>query len=367
MAQVNLKNIAKSYDGKTLIIRDVSFDIQDKEFAVLVGPSGCGKSTIHRMIAGLEEITDGDIFIGGNRVNDLQPKDRDIAMVFQNYALYPHMTVYQNMAFGLKLKKIPKKEIDQRVRRAAEILEITELLNRRPGAMSGGQRQRVAIGRAIVRDPKVFLFDEPLSNLDAKLRVQMRVELQKLHQKLQATMVYVTHDQTEAMTLGDRIVVLKDGDIMQIGKPMELYNDPQNKFVAGFIGSPPINLLEGMIKRDDTLKFIHEESGAIINLSEQKHPFLQVHIDKKLFLGIRPEDIHSRPQNNPQQYSKLTLPVNALEQMGNENLVYSQLGTSQVIARFKPDARVEVNSDTDFYLDQNKMHFFDPDSEGVIK
>jgi multiple sugar transport system ATP-binding protein len=233
--------------------------------------------------------------------------------------------------------------------------------------MSGGQRQRVAIGRAIVRDPKVFLFDEPLSNLDAKLRVQMRVELQKLHQKLQATMVYVTHDQTEAMTLGDRIVVLKDGDIMQIGKPMELYNDPQNKFVAGFIGSPPINLLEGMIKRDDTLKFIHEESGAIINLSEQKHPFLQVHIDKKLFLGIRPEDIHSRPQNSPQQYSKLTLPVNALEQMGNENLVYSQLGTSQVIARFKPDARVEVNSDTDFYLDQNKMHFFDPDSEGVIK
>ena len=245
LATVSVKNIAKTYDGKVFVIKDASFEINDGEFMVLVGPSGCGKSTLLRMIAGLEEISKGDMYIDQTRVNDLPPKDRNIAMVFQNYALYPHMTAYQNMAFGLKLKKVSKAEIDKMVKKAADILEITDLLERKPKAMSGGQRQRIAIGRAIVRDPKVFLFDEPLSNLDAKLRVQMRVELQKLHQRLETTMVYVTHDQTEAMTLGDRIVVLKDGDIMQIGTPMDLYNSPDNMFVAGFIGSPRMNFIEG--------------------------------------------------------------------------------------------------------------------------
>jgi multiple sugar transport system ATP-binding protein len=367
MAEVKLKNIAKSYDGKTMTIEDVSFDIHDTEFLVLVGPSGCGKSTILRMIAGLEEITDGDLFIDEKRVNDLQPKDRDIAMVFQNYALYPHMTVYQNMSFGLKIKKVPKKEIDQRVRKAAEILEITELLDRKPKAMSGGQRQRVAIGRAIVRDPKVFLFDEPLSNLDAKLRVQMRVELQKLHQKLKATMVYVTHDQTEAMTLGDRIVVLKDGDIMQMGSPMELYNNPQNKFVAGFIGSPPINFLKGKIIKDSELWFSHPDSELKINLSVIENETIHTYTDKDVFMGIRPEDIKSNARRAGKNNYNQQVRVDAIEQMGNEIFVYSVLGTTQVISRFSPDAEVKADGFTDLYFNLDKMHFFDAETEEVIK
>ena len=367
MAEVKLKNIAKSYDGKTMTIEDVSFEIHDTEFLVLVGPSGCGKSTILRMIAGLEEITAGDLYIGDKRVNDLPPKDRDIAMVFQNYALYPHMTVYQNMAFGLKIKKLPKKEIDERVRKAAEVLEITELLDRRPGAMSGGQRQRVAIGRAIVRDPKVFLFDEPLSNLDAKLRVAMRVELQRLHQKLNATMVYVTHDQTEAMTLGDRIVVLKDGDIMQIGTPMELYHQPQNIFVAGFIGSPPINFIKGEIIKDSSIWFYQESSGLKIDLSKVKNGSIHNYIDKAVVLGIRPENIKSSAaaagNNSHAQQAKVT----ALEQMGNEILVYSQLGGNQVIARFSPEAKVQIETPTDLYFNLEKLQFFDLETESVIE
>jgi len=366
MAEVKLKNIAKSYDGKNMIVTDVSFDIHDTEFLVLVGPSGCGKSTILRMIAGLEEITAGDLFIDEKRVNDLQPKDRDIAMVFQNYALYPHMTVYQNMAFGLKIKKVPKKEIDERVRKAAEILEITELLDRRPGAMSGGQRQRVAIGRAIVRDPKVFLFDEPLSNLDAKLRVAMRVELQKLHQKLNATMVYVTHDQTEAMTLGDRIVVLKDGDIMQIGTPMELYHQPKNSFVAGFIGSPPINFIKGQIIKDGSLWFKQDSSGIMIDLSEVKNESIHTYVDKQVLLGIRPENIKSGSASVGNNFHKQEVEVVALEQMGNEILVYAQLGENQVIARFSPEAEASVGSTTNLYLNLDKVQFFDPDTEAVI-
>jgi multiple sugar transport system ATP-binding protein len=366
MAEVRLKNIAKSYDGKTMVVTDVSFDIHDTEFLVLVGPSGCGKSTILRMIAGLEEITSGDLFIDEKRVNDLQPKDRDIAMVFQNYALYPHMTVYQNMAFGLKIKKVPKKEIDERVRKAAEILEITELLDRRPGAMSGGQRQRVAIGRAIVRDPKVFLFDEPLSNLDAKLRVAMRVELQKLHKKLNATMVYVTHDQTEAMTLGDRIVVLKDGDIMQIGTPMELYHQPKNSFVAGFIGSPPINFIKGQIIKDGSLWFKQDSSGIMIDLSEVKNESIHTYVDKQVLLGIRPENIKSRPATARNNFHKQEVEVVALEQMGNEILVYSQLGENQVIARFSPEADVYVGSPIHLFINLDKVQFFDPDTEAVI-
>lgn len=367
MAEVKLKNIKKSYDGKTNTIEDVSFEIHDTEFLVLVGPSGCGKSTILRMIAGLEEITGGDLFIGDQRVNDLQPKDRDIAMVFQNYALYPHMTVYQNMAFGLKIKKVPKKEIDQRVRKAAEVLEITELLDRRPSAMSGGQRQRVAIGRAIVRDPKVFLFDEPLSNLDAKLRVAMRVELQRLHLKLNATMVYVTHDQTEAMTLGDRIVVLKDGDIKQIGTPMELYHQPQNIFVAGFIGSPPINFIKGQIIKDNILWFLQESSGLKIDLSKVKNGSIKNHINKTVVLGIRPENISSALFNSGNHYHKQEFIVSAMEQMGNEVLVYSQLGENQIIARFSPEAKVQINQPSNMYFNLDNLMFFDAETELVME
>jgi multiple sugar transport system ATP-binding protein len=366
MAEVKLKNIAKSYDGKTMIVEDVSFDIHDTEFLVLVGPSGCGKSTILRMIAGLEEITSGDLYIDEKRVNDLQPKDRDIAMVFQNYALYPHMTVYKNMAFGLKIKKVPKKEIDERVRKAAEVLEITELLDRRPGAMSGGQRQRVAIGRAIVRDPKVFLFDEPLSNLDAKLRVAMRVELQKLHQKLNATMVYVTHDQTEAMTLGDRIVVLKDGDIMQIGTPMELYHTPQNIFVAGFIGSPPINFIEGKIIKDSSVWFYQESSGLKIDLSKVMNSSIHQYIDKRVVFGIRPENIKSGQTAAGSHFHKHPADVVAQEQMGNEILVYTQMGGNQLIARFSPEADIKIDAPTDLYFNLDKASFFDPITEAVI-
>lgn len=366
MAEVKLKNIAKSYDGKTMTIEDVSFEIRDTEFLVLVGPSGCGKSTILRMIAGLEEITAGDLYIADKRVNDLPPKDRDIAMVFQNYALYPHMTVYQNMAFGLKIKKVPKKEIDQRVRSAAEVLEITELLDRRPGAMSGGQRQRVAIGRAIVRDPKVFLFDEPLSNLDAKLRVAMRVELQRLHIKLNVTMVYVTHDQTEAMTLGDRIVVLKDGDIKQIGTPMELYHKPENIFVAGFIGSPPINFIKGKIIKDNAIWFYQESSGLKVDLSKVNNESIHKYVDKAVVMGIRPENIRSGPATNGNSYHKQAAEVIALEQMGNEVLVYAQLGGKQLIARFSPEAEVKINAATTLHFNLEKVQFFDPETEAVI-
>ena len=250
MATVQLKNITKVYDGGVKAVDSVNIDIEDREFVVLVGPSGCGKSTTLRMVAGLEDITSGELYIDGKLVNDVPPKDRDIAMVFQNYALYPHMTVYDNMAFGLKIRKFPKEQIDQRVREAAKMLEIEELLDRKPKALSGGQRQRVAVGRAIVRQPKVFLFDEPLSNLDAKLRVQMRAEISSLHNRLKATMIYVTHDQVEALTMADVIVVMKFGVIMQIGGPLELYNEPANKFVAGFIGSPPMNFLETAVEAD---------------------------------------------------------------------------------------------------------------------
>ena len=367
MAEVKLKNIAKSYDGKTMTIEDVSFDIHDTEFLVLVGPSGCGKSTILRMIAGLEEITAGDLYIDDKWVNDLQPKDRDSAMVFQNYALYPHMTVYQNMAFGLKIKKVPKKEIDQRVRAAAEVLEITELLDRRPGAMSGGQRQRVAIGRAIVRDPKVFLFDEPLSNLDAKLRVAMRVELQRLHLKLNVTMVYVTHDQTEAMTLGDRIVVLKDGDIMQIGTPMELYHQPENIFVAGFIGSPPINFIKGEIIKDSKPWFYQKSSGLKIDLSKVKNDSIHNFIGKSVVLGIRPENIKSEARAAGDHFQAQEAKVIALEQMGNEILVYAHLGGKQVIARFAPEVEVDIDAPTMLHFNLDKVQFFDPETEALIK
>ena len=287
MAEVILKNVQKVYDKNIVAVDDANIEIQDKEFVVLVGPSGCGKSTTLRMIAGLEEITSGEIFIDNILVNDIPPKDRDIAMVFQNYALYPHMTVYQNMAFGLKLRKYPKDEIDTRVREAADILGIEELLDRKPKALSGGQRQRVAVGRAIVRKPKVFLFDEPLSNLDAKLRLQMRTEISKLHTRLEATMVYVTHDQVEAMTMGDRIVVMKDGRIHQIDSPLNLYNYPVNQFVAGFIGSPSMNFLHGrLLAEGDGLIF--DEGNIQIQLPVSYTEPLSNHRDREVVLGIRP-------------------------------------------------------------------------------
>ena len=290
MAEVKLVNICKIYDGGVKAVDNVNIDIKDKEFVVLVGPSGCGKSTTLRMVAGLEDISSGELYIDGKLMNDIPPKDRDIAMVFQNYALYPHMTVYDNMAFGLKIRKLPKDEIDQRVREAAKLLDIEMLLERKPKALSGGQRQRVAVGRAIVRNPKVFLFDEPLSNLDAKLRVQMRAEISGLHHRLQATMIYVTHDQVEALTMADKIVVMKLGVIQQIGGPMELYNDPDNKFVAGFIGSPPMNFMVVKVtEKGGNLQL--QSKSFTLDVTAEQAKFLAPYVGKEVTFGIRPEDV----------------------------------------------------------------------------
>src|SRR6476620_5687002 len=298
MAEVTLENISKIYDdrdtkrGRKKAIEDISFTVMDKEFMVLVGPSGCGKSTLLRMIAGLEDISEGSLSIDGKRVNDLSPRDRDIAMVFQNYALYPHMTVYDNMAFGLKLKNYSKSEIKERVMQTAALLEIEDELFRKPKTLSGGQRQRVAIGRAIIRRPKVFLFDEPLSNLDAKLRSQMRIELQRLHREINATMIYVTHDQTEAMTLGHRIAVLNKGKLMQLDTPLHLYNYPANKFVAGFIGSPTMNFIQGSLRKETDLFFEHESQQCPVSLGLDLKSSLGSYVNKEVILGIRPENIY---------------------------------------------------------------------------
>ena len=366
MASVRLNNVTKVFDNKVVAVRDVNVDIADKEFVVLVGPSGCGKSTTLRMIAGLEEVTEGEIYIGDRLVNDVPPKDRDIAMVFQNYALYPHMTVYQNMAFGLKLRKYPKKEIDRRVREAAEILGIADLLDRKPKALSGGQRQRVAVGRAIVRKPKVFLFDEPLSNLDAKLRVQMRTEISKLHQRLETTMIYVTHDQVEAMTMGDRIVVMRDGVVQQIDTPLALYNHPRNKFVAGFIGSPSMNFIEGKIVRADGLWF--DEGGFRVPVSPERQDDLAGYVDRPVILGIRPEHI-SLPRGGVATASagRVRTVVEVVEPMGSELYLYLRAGGSDVVARVPTagDQPVE-GEELSVLFDMQKAHFFDPDTEETI-
>lgn len=364
MAEVKIQNVSKSFDGKVQVIRDMNFEVHDKEFVVLVGPSGCGKSTILRMIAGLETITGGGIFIGNTKVNNLLPKDRDIAMVFQNYALYPHMSVYQNMAFGLKIQKVKKAEIDKRVREAAEILEISHLLDRKPGQMSGGQRQRVAIGRAIVRKPAVFLFDEPLSNLDAKLRVQMRIELQNLHRKIKSTMIYVTHDQTEAMTLGDRIVVLKDGDIMQMGTPMDLYQQPRNLFVAGFIGSPPINLLKGKISHDNL--FNDAEGNKIFSLEGEIPDYLDEYREKELYIGIRPENILEAAPPAGQVSCRVAVTVTGVEHMGSEIFLYGKAGHERLVARLSPDSRLHPGSEVILHFNLGKALFFDARSEQRI-
>ena len=373
MAKVVLENVCKTYPGGVKAVDNANLEIDDREFVVLVGPSGCGKSTTLRMIAGLEEISSGSVSIDGKRVNDVPPKDRDIAMVFQNYALYPHMTVYKNMAFGLMLRKYPKDEIDKRVREAAQILGITdEQLERKPKALSGGQRQRVAVGRAIVRKPKAFLFDEPLSNLDAKMRVQMRVEISKLHNQLQSTMIYVTHDQVEAMTMGDRIVVMKDGLIQQVAEPIALYNNPNNMFVAGFIGSPPMNFFRGKIESKQGALWLTEDAAAgktgfSLRIADRMAGKLNAYAGKPVVFGSRPEDINDKqltPQANPGHVAAAT--VELVEPMGAEIHLTLSTGTHSFTSRLDSHETATVGQRLDMVFDMNKCHFFDPQTENVI-
>lgn len=366
MAKVVLENVSKIYPGGVVAVKDANLDIEDQEFVVLVGPSGCGKSTTLRMIAGLEEVTEGNIYIDGRRVNDVPPKDRDIAMVFQNYALYPHMTVYNNMAFGLKLRRYPKSEIDRRVREAAQILGIEPLLNRKPKALSGGQRQRVAVGRAIVRKPKAFLFDEPLSNLDAKMRVQMRTEISKLHIRLASTMIYVTHDQIEAMTMGDRIVVMKDGIIQQVATPLELYDHPVNEFVAGFIGSPPMNFFDGKIEQRSGGLYFNEGAFAL-RLHDDHMRKMNAYVGKKIRFGIRPEDVNDALfviNPNPEHTIKATVEV--VEPMGAEVYLYCNAGQHNFIARVKAHEKARVGETLNMVFAMEKAHFFDPETTNAI-
>jgi len=367
MAEVILKGITKVYDSGSPVVNNIDIKISDKEFVVLVGPSGCGKSTTLRMIAGLEEITSGDLFIDGKKMNDIPPKNRDIAMVFQNYALYPHMSVYENMAFGLKLRKYDKAEIKDRVNEAAKILDLESYLERKPRALSGGQRQRVAVGRAIVRKPKVFLFDEPLSNLDAKLRVQMRTEISKLHKKLDATMIYVTHDQTEAMTMGDRIVVMKDGVVQQIDTPMKLYDNPVNKFVAGFIGSPAMNFIKGKITFDNGVKFISDENSLSLPLPSNLSDKLNPYHNKSVYLGIRPESISDSSDSfNANEISKVEVKIDVVEPMGNEVFLYFQIDNEQFICRKTTHDLPVPGNMKKLYFNLSKLHFFDVQTELAI-
>ncbi len=368
MASLSLTHINKTYPNGFEAVKDFNLDIKDKEFIIFVGPSGCGKSTTLRMIAGLEEISSGELRIDDNLVNDVEPKDRDIAMVFQNYALYPHMTVYDNMAFGLKMRKIPKDQIKEMVMEAARILDLEDLLKRKPKALSGGQRQRVAMGRAIVRNPKVFLMDEPLSNLDAKLRVQMRIEISKLHQKLGSTIIYVTHDQTEAMTLGTRIVVMKDGVIQQVNSPKELYAHPCNKFVAGFIGSPQMNFLDGVISKEHEDVYINiENRKLLIPPSKAKVLTDKQYIGKTVTLGIRPENIHDSQiflETTPQNAVESTVKVSEL--LGAEVYLYFDVEGTQVTARINPRTDLRAGDSVRVIFDMEKAHFFDKDTELAI-
>ena len=366
MARVKLENLSKVYDEDVVAVHDANFEVHDGEFVVLVGPSGCGKSTTLRMIAGLETITAGDLYIGEQRVNDIPPKERDIAMVFQNYALYPHMTVFDNMAFGLKMRKFPTDVIEERVQQAANILSIEHILDRKPKALSGGQRQRVAVGRAIVRQPRVFLFDEPLSNLDAKLRVQMRTEIAKLHSQLDATMIYVTHDQTEAMTMGDRIVVLRDGHIQQVDTPLNLYNNPVNRFVAGFIGSPSMNLIDGQMMRDDGLQFRAKSGAFTLPIREPWAPELEHYAaETPITLGIRPEDLYLA--NSP--YAKgptaqATFQLDVVEPMGNEIIIYTHADglEDSIVGRIAPQDLPDAGASIEVAFDLEKLHFFDAET-----
>ncbi|MGL5579724.1 MAG: ABC transporter ATP-binding protein [Cetobacterium sp.] len=369
MAEVVLKKVEKQYPNGFKAVHGIDLEIKDGEFMVFVGPSGCAKSTTLRMVAGLEEITGGEIYIGEKLVNDLPPKDRGIAMVFQNYALYPHMTVYDNMAFGLKMAKVPKGEIDKRVKEAAEKLEITDLLDRKPKEMSGGQRQRVAVGRAIVRKPEVFLFDEPLSNLDAKLRVSMRVRITQLHKQLKeegqnATMIYVTHDQVEAMTMGDRICVLNYGKIMQVDTPLNLYNSPANKFVAGFIGSPAMNIVKASLITEGENVLVKLANGDKLVLPKAKAEKVKGQIGKDVWFGIRPENVGNKNTAKVGDAS-LVGKVNIVEQMGNEEFIYFFIGDAQYTARIPAEKSTgaNFNQKDEFYFEMDKCHIFDIESE----
>jgi multiple sugar transport system ATP-binding protein len=363
MGQVVLQGINKFYDS-VHAVKDVNLQIRDKEFVVFVGPSGCGKTTTLRMIAGLEAISSGDISIDGNVVNELAPMDRDIAMVFQNYALYPHMSVRDNMAFGLKMRKFERGEIDKRVREAAEILDIGQLLDRKPRQLSGGQRQRVALGRAIVRHPRVFLFDEPLSNLDAKLRVQMRVELKKLHLRLGTTAIYVTHDQVEAMTLGDRVVVMRDGVVQQVGEPLELYNQPANRFVAGFIGSPAMNFAAVTVSEANG-SLIAENAGLRITLPDATAQRLRGHVGREITLGVRPEDLMVAEAADHDR-SCFEAVIEVVEQLGSEILLDMKVGDSVMVASVEPTVPVKVRDKMRFAIRPSRLHVFDTKTEAAI-
>lgn len=378
MASLSAKGIYKRYPGGVTAVSDFTMNIKDKEFIVFVGPSGCGKSTTLRMIAGLEEISEGELFIGDRLVNDVAPKDRDIAMVFQNYALYPHMTVFDNMAFGLKLRKVPKDQIKKLVEEAAKILDIAHLLDRKPKALSGGQRQRVALGRAIVRDPQVFLLDEPLSNLDAKLRAQMRTELAKLHKKLGTTFIYVTHDQTEAMTMGDRIVVMKDGYIQQIDSPINLYDSPVNKFVAGFIGSPQMNFVNAKLIMQDgkyTVQFGSEDSKTSrgrsfyveLPASKADNDALKYYVDKEVIMGIRPENIHDEEMYlSAAKTGIIEANVDVTEMLGAETFLYISCEGIPLTARVSPRCTARPGDTVKLAIDPNKVHLFDPSDEHAL-
>ncbi len=366
MARVILEHVNKIYPGNVKAVDDFNLEIKDGEFVVLVGPSGCGKSTTLRMVAGLEEISGGIIKIGDRVVNDVPPKDRDIAMVFQNYALYPHMTVRENMAFGLKLRKFPKKEIESRVQEAARILGIGELLERRPKALSGGQRQRVAVGRAIVRKPAVFLFDEPLSNLDAKMRVQMRVEISRLHSQLGTTMIYVTHDQVEAMTMGQRIVVMKDGLIQQVADPISLYDGPANRFVAGFIGMPPMNVFEGHIRGGQGNLTFEGVGGLRLPVPDKYKAALAAYRDKPVTLGLRPEDIGSAAAEQLAGDPRIRAVVEVVEPMGSESYIYFRLADTTFISRVDAHRKFKVGDTSEPAVFIDKAHFFDPQTNRRI-
>lgn len=368
MATVVLKDLCKAYTSGQDAVKNVNLEIKDKEFLVLVGPSGCGKSTTLRMVAGLEDISSGQVLIDNQIVNDVPAKNRDIAMVFQNYALYPHMTVYENMAFALKLRKYPTREIERRVQEAAEILGLGSqmMLKRKPKELSGGERQRVAVGRAIVRKPKVFLFDEPLSNLDAKLRVQMRMELQKLHSRLQSTMIYVTHDQVEALTLGDRIVVMNKGSVQQVADPVTLYESPVNQFVAGFIGSPPMNFLRGKIV-SQSADLYFQDKGIKLRLLPQHNAHMAKFRDKEVVLGIRPEDIYDKifAQDARPEFT-MTATVDIVEPMGSEIYLYLNAGNNNFVARVTNQDTATVNQDLQVVFDMSKAHFFDSVTQAAI-
>ena len=364
MAKVELKGIGKVYDGNARAVENANITVEDREFVVLVGPSGCGKTTTLRMIAGLEDITEGTLEIDGKLVNDLPPKDRDIAMVFQNYALYPHMTVFDNMAFGLKIRKFSKNEIQKRVQDAAHILDIGGLLERKPKALSGGQRQRVAVGRAIVRQPKVFLFDEPLSNLDAKLRVQMRAEISSLHNRLNATMIYVTHDQVEAMTMADKIVVMKDGLIQQIGSPLSLYNEPNNRFVAGFIGSPPMNFMSVELKKEGS-KLIMDEGTFTLPLDSANTNLMKPYAGRRTTFGIRPENLIFEAEGAKKDC--VVGKIEVIEQLGEEIHLLVNTGNHTFVAKVPPHLELKIGEEISLKPREKKVYFFDSETEKAIR